>query len=122
LRSAAGGISDLASGSLGGLYGDGEIVIRQGGREDCMYVVQEGRVEVFLEKRGRELCLAVRGEGGIERRERRRCPGSDTPRSRSSASFGRPRSAPEKSVSTILENPFHASEVGVHGKRLTDCF
>ena len=55
----------MGTGSLGRLYSDGEIVIRQGGRDDCMYVVQAGQVEVFLEKGGRELPLAVRGEGEI---------------------------------------------------------
>jgi CRP-like cAMP-binding protein len=55
----------VTTGSLGKLYRDGEIVIRQGGRDDCMYVIQEGRVEIFLEKDGRELRLAVRGDGEI---------------------------------------------------------
>ncbi len=35
--------------TLGRLYPDGEVVVRQGESGECMYVVQEGRVEVLLE-------------------------------------------------------------------------
>jgi CRP/FNR family cyclic AMP-dependent transcriptional regulator len=55
----------VASASLGRVYRDGEIVVRQGGRADCMHVIQAGQVEVFVEQDGRELPLAVRGEGEV---------------------------------------------------------
>jgi CRP-like cAMP-binding protein len=55
----------MGTGTLGRIYRDGEIIVRQGGRGDCMYVVQEGQVEVFLEKNGEEVRLAVRGEGEV---------------------------------------------------------
>ena len=55
----------MGTSSLGRVYRDGEIVVRQGGRDDCMHVIQAGQVEVFLEQDGRELSLAVRGEGEV---------------------------------------------------------
>jgi voltage-gated potassium channel len=57
--------STMAKESLGRIYRDGEIVIRQGEKGEYMHVVQEGEVEVFVEKDGQELPLAVRGEGEI---------------------------------------------------------
>jgi len=53
----------MESGSLGKVYEDGELIISQGESSDCMFVVQEGRVEVFVEKGGKEVRLAIRGEG-----------------------------------------------------------
>ena len=50
---------------IGRVYRDGEIVARQGERDNCMHVVQEGQVEVFLEKDGIELPLSVCGEGEV---------------------------------------------------------
>lgn len=55
----------MGSSSIGRVYRDGEIVVRQGGRDDCMHVIQEGQVEVFLERDGQEWPLAVRGEGEV---------------------------------------------------------
>jgi hypothetical protein len=49
--------------SLGKVYGDGEIIVRQGEGGDCMYVIQSGRVEVIDEKGGREVHLAFLEEG-----------------------------------------------------------
>ncbi len=51
------------TGALGKVYQDGEVIVRQGEVGDCMYVIQEGQVEVVLEKDGEEVRLAVRGEG-----------------------------------------------------------
>jgi CRP/FNR family transcriptional regulator len=55
----------MGRGALGRIYRGGEIVVRQGEHGDCMHVIQEGTVEVFVEKHGRELSLAVRGEGEV---------------------------------------------------------
>lgn len=53
----------METGALGRTYEDGEVVIRQGDTGDCMYVVQEGQVEVVVEKGGREVRLGVRQTG-----------------------------------------------------------
>jgi CRP/FNR family transcriptional regulator len=53
----------MTTGALGKDYLDGEIIIRQGEEGDCMYVIQEGQVEVFQEDGGKEIHLAKAGEG-----------------------------------------------------------
>lgn len=50
-------------GALGRTYQDGEIVVRQGDVGGCMYVVQDGQVEVVVERDGREVRLGVRRAG-----------------------------------------------------------
>jgi CRP/FNR family transcriptional regulator, cyclic AMP receptor protein len=51
------------AGGLGKLYQDGDVIVRQGDPGDCMYVVQEGQVEVVSEREGDEFRLALLGEG-----------------------------------------------------------
>ncbi len=51
------------TGALGEVYQDGEVIVRQGETGDCMYVIQEGQVEVLLEKDGKVTRVAVLGEG-----------------------------------------------------------
>ncbi len=58
-------IRSMKSGELGRLYEDGELIIRQGEVGDCMYVIQEGQVEVVVRISDRAVRLAVRGEGEI---------------------------------------------------------
>jgi CRP-like cAMP-binding protein len=53
----------MEPGRLGRLYKDTEIIIRQGEPGDCMYVVQEGMVEIVNETGRGEVYLAFRGEG-----------------------------------------------------------
>ena len=48
---------------LGKLYQDGEIIIRQGEVGNCMYVIQEGKVDVLIESDGKEVRIAVREQG-----------------------------------------------------------
>jgi CRP-like cAMP-binding protein len=48
---------------LGKVYEDGEIIINQGEVGDCMYIIQEGEVEIISAVEGGEIVLAVRGEG-----------------------------------------------------------
>lgn len=54
---------DMSEGALGKVYEDGEQVICQGEVGDCMFVIQEGKVEVILEENGKEVQLAIRGKG-----------------------------------------------------------
>jgi CRP/FNR family cyclic AMP-dependent transcriptional regulator len=49
--------------ALGRTYQSGEVIIRQGEKGDCMFVIQEGRVSVVKELEIGEVELAVRGPG-----------------------------------------------------------
>ena len=52
--------------SLGKTYKAGEIVIRQGELGDCLFVIQEGQLEVVKEYKGRpEVRVAILGNGDI---------------------------------------------------------
>ncbi|MFC2117598.1 cyclic nucleotide-binding domain-containing protein [Bacteroidota bacterium] len=48
--------------ALGKLYNDGEIIIKQGDIGDCLFVIQEGKVEIIDESGGKEIKLAELGE------------------------------------------------------------
>ena len=50
---------------LGRLYKDGDVIVRQGEAGDCMYVIQEGRVQVFVEKDGKEVLLRKPSAGEV---------------------------------------------------------
>lgn len=47
--------------TLGKIYRDGEIIVRQGEPGNCMFVVQHGEVEAVAESRGREFRLRTMG-------------------------------------------------------------
>src|SRR5210317_1132462 len=47
---------------LGHLYKDGEIIIKQGTTGKCLYVIQEGKVEVINEQGDAEIKVAELGE------------------------------------------------------------
>ena len=47
---------------LGKVYEDGEVITRQGEEGDCMYVIQEGHVEVVAEGPDGDVHLATLGE------------------------------------------------------------
>lgn len=53
----------MKSGALGKVYEDGELIVRQNDVGDCMYVIQEGQVEVVTTLDGQEVVLAVRSTG-----------------------------------------------------------
>ena len=53
----------MLTGDLGRLYQDGDIVIRQGEIGNCMYVIQDGQVEVFIQDGDKEVQLAILNEG-----------------------------------------------------------
>lgn len=48
-------------GALGRTYRDGEVVVRQGEEGDCLFVVQEGQLEVVREEDGREVHIRMVG-------------------------------------------------------------
>jgi len=52
-------------GALGRVYEDGEIIVRQGDVGDCLFVIQEGRVEVVVERGGKETILRELGAGDM---------------------------------------------------------
>jgi len=51
--------------SLGKWYADGECVVHQGEQGSCMYVVQQGELEVIEEAGGKEVRLGTLGAGDI---------------------------------------------------------
>jgi CRP-like cAMP-binding protein len=53
------------TGTLGKVYQDGEAIVRQGEVGDCMYVIQEGQVEVVAEKDDKEVRLMVLDTGEL---------------------------------------------------------
>lgn len=53
----------MSSGALGKVYETGEVIIRQGEVGNCMYVIQDGEVEVISKSDQGEVRLAVRGKG-----------------------------------------------------------
>jgi CRP/FNR family cyclic AMP-dependent transcriptional regulator len=54
----------MASGELGKVYRDGELIICEGEEGNCMYVIQEGQVEVIVKgEDDQEVRLGVRKEG-----------------------------------------------------------
>lgn len=55
----------MQSGSLGKVYKDKEVIVRQGDAGDCMFIVQSGHVEVLMEDAGKETILSVMGNGDI---------------------------------------------------------
>lgn len=53
----------METGELGRVYEDGDVIVRQGDVGDCMYVIQDGEVEIISEENEDEILLATRGEG-----------------------------------------------------------
>jgi len=53
----------MNTGAMGKLLPDGEVIVRQGEVGNCMYVIQQGQVEVLLKKGDADVCVAVLGEG-----------------------------------------------------------
>ena len=52
----------MKNNTLGRLYQDGEIIIKQGTVGDCLYVIQEGRVAIYDESGDVETKVAELGE------------------------------------------------------------
>ena len=55
----------MTTDSLGKIYGDRQVVIRQGEIGDCMFAIQKGRVEVLREAEGNDCRVAILEEGDI---------------------------------------------------------
>lgn len=55
----------MRDGALGKVYRDGDCIVRQGEVGHCMYVVQQGAVDVLLEEAGRTFRLTQLGPGAI---------------------------------------------------------
>ena len=53
----------MSSGALGREYKGGDVIVHQGEIGDCMYVIQEGEVEVVRIENGSIIRLAVLGRG-----------------------------------------------------------
>jgi len=53
----------MTSGTLGRIYEDGDVIIRQGDPGECMYAIQSGSVEVVLEDGERSVPVALLAEG-----------------------------------------------------------
>jgi len=48
--------------TLGRLYKDGEIIIKQGEEGDCVFVIQEGKVNIIDEANNQETIIAELGQ------------------------------------------------------------
>jgi len=55
----------MSSAALGRFYDDGEIVVRQGDVGDCLFVVQDGIVEIVVEEDGSEVVLRTAGRNEV---------------------------------------------------------
>ncbi|MGD8806868.1 MAG: cyclic nucleotide-binding domain-containing protein [Chloroflexota bacterium] len=55
----------MSNSVLGKVYKQGDAIIRQGDAGKCMYVIQEGEVEVIRSYDGGDVRLAVLGQGDI---------------------------------------------------------
>ena len=55
----------MSTGTLGRVYEDGELLLRQGDVGDAMYVIQEGDVEVLVERDGRETVVGTAHAGDM---------------------------------------------------------
>lgn len=53
----------METGALGKNYHDGEVIYRQGEPGNCMYVILEGKVEVYLDRDDQEVPLRLCREG-----------------------------------------------------------
>ena len=53
----------MRNNKLGRLYRDGEIVINKGDEGSCLFVIQEGKVEVFDQNGNGEVKIAELGSG-----------------------------------------------------------
>lgn len=55
----------IIEGDLGRLYEDGEAIMHQGEAGDCMYVVQQGKVEITVRGGDEDIVLSVLEAGDV---------------------------------------------------------
>ncbi|HSL97335.1 MAG TPA: cyclic nucleotide-binding domain-containing protein [Candidatus Deferrimicrobiaceae bacterium] len=55
----------MEQGLLGHVYEDGEVIVCQGALGDCMYVIEDGTVEIVVERDGHETMLRTAGPGEL---------------------------------------------------------
>jgi CRP/FNR family transcriptional regulator, cyclic AMP receptor protein len=55
----------MSQAALGRFYADGEIVARQGDAGECMFLVQDGEVEIVVEEEGAETILRSAGRNEL---------------------------------------------------------
>lgn len=56
----------MSASALGKLYADGEVIVRQGDTGDCMFTIQEGRLEVLADQPGgRQKQIGIMEQGAI---------------------------------------------------------
>ena len=55
----------MSAGDLGEAFVDGQLIIREGEVGSCMYVVQEGQVEVFVDNGEEEIQLNILQPGAF---------------------------------------------------------
>jgi CRP-like cAMP-binding protein len=56
----------MSATALGKLYADGEVIVRQGDTGDCMFTIQEGRLEVLADQPGGgQTRIGVMEQGAI---------------------------------------------------------
>ena len=55
----------IEQGLLGHVYKDGEVIVCQGALGDCMYVIEDGTVEIVVERDGIETILRTAGTGEL---------------------------------------------------------
>jgi len=55
----------MEQGLLGRVYEDGEVIVCQGALGDCMYVIEDGTVEIVAEREGHETLLRTAGTGEL---------------------------------------------------------
>jgi CRP-like cAMP-binding protein len=53
----------MKTGALGKIFRPGEVIFQEGEPGDCMFVIQEGEVEIYLQRNGQELPLKLSREG-----------------------------------------------------------
>jgi CRP-like cAMP-binding protein len=55
----------MQSGMVGRWFKDGQVICRQGELGDCLYILEQGQVELMRRDGSRELCLRVVEAGDI---------------------------------------------------------
>ena len=55
----------MSTSGLGKLYTEGQVIVRQGEAGDCMFAVQEGRLEVLKVGKDGEVRVGILEQGDI---------------------------------------------------------